>query len=188
MVITVQGAMDLAAAAFLLLTLPAIAVRPLSALGFRTPSGAQIATAFFGAIAMIVLVNGFGSLIDAMLHHVHEQTAIKLFLGIRDPRVKFGFVFLAVIVAPIAEEMVFRVFLFNAIRRYGGFWIGAIVSGILFGLAHMDEYALLPLALGGVVLCWVYAKSRNAFASMITHALFNGVSVALLFIAPQLVK
>ena len=45
---------------------------------------------------------------------------------------------------------------------------------------HGDVYAALPLALGGIVLCGVYYLSRNAYASMISHALFNGLSIVLL--------
>jgi hypothetical protein len=67
--------------------------------------------------------------------------------------------------------------------RYGGFWGGAILSGVLFGIAHGDIFAAIPLALGGVVLCGVYYRTGNIFAPMISHALFNALSiVALLFI------
>ncbi len=51
-----------------------------------------------------------------------------------------------------------------------------MLSGVLFGIAHGDLYAALPLALGGIVLCAVYYRTRNAFASMISHALFNAFS------------
>jgi membrane protease YdiL (CAAX protease family) len=44
----------------------------------------------------------------------------------------------------------------------------------------------LPLAVGGVILCAVYAKTENAYAPMITHGLFNAVSFVALFYAPQL--
>ena len=55
--------------------------------------------------------------------------------------------------APFAEETFFRIFFFNLGLRYGGFWGGAVLSGVLFGIAHGDLYAALPLALGGMVLC-----------------------------------
>lgn len=188
MVLTLQAAMDLGAAVFLVFALPALARTSLTGLGFRKPTLANVGIAVGGALLMIVLVDGMGGLIDTLLHHVHQQEAIKLLLSVHNPAVKAGFAVLAVVIAPIAEEMAFRVFLFNAVRRSGGFWVGAVVSGVIFGLAHADLYALLPLALGGIVLCWVYSASKNAWMSMITHAIFNGVSVGLLFIAPQLAK
>jgi membrane protease YdiL (CAAX protease family) len=98
------------------------------------------------------------------------------------------FAFFAMVLAPIAEETIFRVFAFNFGARYGGFWLGAPVSAILFGLAHGDAFAAIPLALGGVVLCAVYYRSQNAFASMISHGLFNGLSIAGLLFAPHLIS
>ncbi|HXM08008.1 MAG TPA: CPBP family intramembrane glutamic endopeptidase, partial [Candidatus Acidoferrum sp.] len=62
------------------------------------------------------------------------------------------------------------------------------ISAILFGLAHGDAFAAIPLALGGIVLCAVYYRTRNAFASMISHGLFNGLSLAGLLFAPHLVS
>ena len=93
----------------------------------------------------------------------------------------------AVIAAPIAEESIFRAFFFNLGLRYGGFWGGALLSAVLFGLAHGDLYEALPLALGGLVLCYVYYSSRNAFAPMISHALFNAFTLAALLVAPKVV-
>lgn len=187
-VLLAQAAMDLGVVVFLVFALPALARTSLTALGFRKPTASNVGIAVAGALLMIVLVDGMGGLIDTLLHQVHQQEAIKLLLSVHNPAVKAGFAVLAVVIAPVAEEMAFRVFLFNAVRRFGGFWIGAVVSGIIFALAHADIYALLPLALGGIVLCWVYSTSKNAWMSMITHAIFNGVSVGLLFIAPQLAK
>ena len=60
-----------------------------------------------------------------------------------------------------------------------------MLSGVLFGIAHGDPYAAIPLALGGIVLCAVYYLSRNAYASMISHALFNSFSIVLLLFFPQ---
>ena len=46
-------------------------------------------------------------------------------------------VILAVFVAPVAEELFFRGILFRSIRDAGGFWLGALVSGLIFGLAPL---------------------------------------------------
>ena len=103
----------------------------------------------------------------------------------RDRTAIASFVTFAVIFAPFAEETIFRIFFFNFGLRFGGFWGGAILSGVLFGLAHGDLYEAIPLALGGIVLCYVYYRSRNAFASMISHALFNAFSIVALLAVPN---
>lgn len=186
--VSIQAVIDLIVVVYLAIVLPPLAGASLAALGFRTPRAADIGIALIGAVVMVVVVNGLGTIVDALFHARHQQEAIKLFLSVHDPMVKAGFAALAVVVAPIAEEFAFRVFIFNAVRRYGGFWIGAIVSGVFFGLAHTDLYAFVPLIFGGMILCAVYARTRNAWMSMITHGLFNGVSVLALYVAPQLSK
>jgi membrane protease YdiL (CAAX protease family) len=55
-------------------------------------------------------------------------------------------------------------------------------------MAHGDLFAAVPLALGGMILCYVYYRSRNAFASMISHCLFNLLSIVALLMSPNLTK
>jgi hypothetical protein len=187
---------DIAAIICLIAMLPWASGTSLAALGFRTPTARTIGIAAIGAIAMIILTNGLESLLQTALHVKVSEQAVTLFLSMKTPAAKAIFALLGVVLAAVAEEIAFRVFLFNAIRRYGRFWIAAILSGILFGFAHAQPGVSLfqnfilamPLAVGGVILCTVYAKTENAYAPMITHGLFNAVSLVALLFAPQLGK
>lgn len=176
----------------ILVALPRLTHLSLHELGFRALNTRAIGYALLGAVGMVIVADIGSSLIDSMTHAVHPQLVEKVFEHLRTQRggVAF-FVVFAVVLQPIAEEMIFRVFFFNVALRYGGFWVGAVVSGLLFGFAHVvtggaDTVSGLLLALGGVVLAWVYYRSRNAYASMISHGLFNAVSTAALYFAPKL--
>lgn len=184
----VQLLIEIGVVIAILVRLPRLAGFTLRELGFHVPDARTLALALLGAIAMAIVANGGASLIDALLHTKHEQQVVALYQQVRDPSIKVFFAIFAVAIAPIAEEIAFRVFAFNFGMRYWGFWGGAILSGILFGLAHADPYAALPLALAGIVLCAVYYRTRNAFASMISHGLFNALTLVALFAAPHLVK
>ncbi|HVA28185.1 MAG TPA: type II CAAX endopeptidase family protein [Candidatus Baltobacteraceae bacterium] len=184
-----QLVLEGAIVAAILLALPRLSKRSLRELGFRALAPSEIGIALLGAIAMIVVVEGGASLIQTLSHQKHEQSVVELFkhiLGNRNTTIFF--VIFACVLAPVMEETIFRVFCFNIGLRYGGFWVGAIVSGVLFGLAHGDLFVLLPLTLGGMILCGVYYRTGNAFASMITHGIFNGVTVLALIYAPQLAQ
>jgi hypothetical protein len=135
---------------------------------------------------MIVVSDGGAYLIGYLARSQHQQDIVQIFKGLHDSTTIAIFTIFAVLFAPFAEETIFRVFYFNLGLRYGGFFSGAILSGVLFGMAHGDLYAALPLALGGVVLCAVYYRTRNAFAPMISHALFNAFSIVMLLVAPNL--
>jgi membrane protease YdiL (CAAX protease family) len=168
-----------------ILTVAPLSHLSLRELGFRRPTLAAVATAIGGGIVMAIVANGSASLIDALVHSRHEQEIVEIFRALHDPAAIAAFAVFAVTFAPLFEETIFRVFFFNLGLRFGGFWLGAIVSGLLFGLAHGDVIAALPLALGGIILCAVYYRTRNAFASMISHAFFNALSIVALLVAPH---
>jgi membrane protease YdiL (CAAX protease family) len=169
-----------------LAALPSLSKFSLSELGFRMPTASNVGTAILGAGVMVVVANGGATLIESLAHSQHQQDIVQIFKQLHDSKTIAIFVAFAVVFAPFAEETFFRVFFFNLGMRYAGFWGGAAVSGVLFGIAHGDVYAALPLALGGVVLCAVYYRTRNAYASMISHALFNTLSIVLLLFVPKI--
>ncbi len=177
----------------ILVALPALTHLSLREIGFRAISPRTIGYALLGAVGMVLVADVGSSLIASTHPHaVHPQVTEKIFEEIKHQRSGLiFFILFAVVLQPIAEEVIFRVFIFNVALRRGGFWIGAITSGGLFGAAHTiaggaDDVSAALLAVGGMVLCWVYYRSRNAYASMISHGLFNALSIAALYYAPKL--
>jgi hypothetical protein len=172
--------------AVVLLAMPGISKFSLRELGFRMPTWRNMGVALLGAIVMIVVANGGANLIGYFAHSQHEQDIVEIFKGLHNTTTTEIFAVFAIFFAPFAEETFFRLLFFNLGLRYGGFWAGAILSGALFGIAHGDLYAAVPLALGGMVLCGVYYLTRNIFASMFSHACFNTLSIVVLLFAPKL--
>jgi uncharacterized protein len=168
--------------------LPWVSRLSLRELGYRLPSGGDLLIAFLGSLVMALVANGGASIIQAVLHTSQDQQAVAMLRQLHDPRLLAAFALFACVFAPFMEETIFRVFLFNATRRYWGFWAGAVVSGLCFGAAHGDPIAAFPLALGGIVLAFVYYRTNNALASMVTHGLFNSYTILALVLAPQLAK
>jgi uncharacterized protein len=174
--------------AVVLRALPSISKFSLRELGFRAPAPRNYLTALLGAVLMAIVSNGGATLVDYFVHSAHQQDIVEIFKGLHNPATIALFAVFAILFAPFAEETFFRVLFFNLGLRYGGFWAGAVLSGVLFGIAHGDIFAAVPLALGGIVLCGVYYRTRNAYAPMISHALFNALSIVALLVAPQLTQ
>jgi len=193
--IGLQSAGEVAVILFLLAVLPPVARMSLRDLGLRPPARSDTGRIVGAIVLMFVLVTALGSLLSTALHFKTPELAVQVFTHMRGWQ-KVLFAIFAVIVGPVWEEFVFRIFLFNAMRKWWGFWPGAIVSSILFGLAHAQPpftpvmlLALsLPLAVGGIILCAVYTRTGSAWSNMITHASFNGLSLLLITVAPQLAK
>ncbi len=174
--------------AIILTALPSISKFSLRQLGFYAPRPWQIGIGLIGAVAMVIVVEGGATLIQTLSGQKHEQSVVELFKHVVGTNVMWFFAIFAIVLAPFMEEVMFRVFVFNVGLRYGGFWTGAVISGLCFGAAHGDFMVLVPLALGGMILSYVYYRTGNAFSSMITHGLFNAVTVFALIFAPQLAK
>jgi uncharacterized protein len=94
----------------------------------------------------------------------------------------------AVVVAPITEELLFRGLLFRSIRDRAGFWVGAIVSAVVFGLAHYEPDAwqntlLLQstMVFTGLALAWIYQRRGNLLPCIAAHMMFNAIGITLIF-------
>jgi uncharacterized protein len=172
-------------ALMIFLVLPSLSKFSLTELGYRRPTASTVGIGLLGGVVMVIVTNGLASLIATLANSKHQQSDITMFGALHDPKLIAIFAFFALIFAPFVEETIFRVFFFNLGLRYGGFWTGAILSGALFGIAHGDVYAAIPLGAGGIVLCYVYYTTRNAYASMISHSFFNTLSLAALLFVPQ---
>lgn len=82
--------------------------------------------------------------------------------------------FLALVVLPpIVEETVFRGFIFPALAKRWGFWIGAIISSILFGFAHLQANVSIYTFVLGVLLCYLYVRLKSIWPGIGLHMLNN---------------
>jgi membrane protease YdiL (CAAX protease family) len=169
--------------AVLLVALPWVSRRSLRELGLRGFDRKTVIAGVIGAVAMYAVTIGVADFQFTFTHQKPEETALSLFTSTHDTALIVAFTFLATVAAPFMEEFVYRGFLFNALARYAPVWVAASVSGVLFGLSHGSSSAFVPLAASGVVLAYVYQRSGSLTASMLTHALFNLINVALITLA-----
>ena len=91
-------------------------------------------------------------------------------------------IFLALILAPVAEELFFRGFIFSSIASRGGFWKGALLSAGIFAIAHIEPITLFPLFVFGIFLSWAYYKTGSIWSSMLAHLLNNALALGVLWI------
>ena len=57
---------------------------------------------------------------------------------------------------------------------------------MVFALIHMSIYSFVPILLLALILGYVYHQTRSLVTVIAIHATFNGISTALLFVAPGL--
>lgn len=103
-------------------------------------------------------------------------------------RVAVGLV--AVLTAPLAEEVLYRGVLYPAVAKRFGAVAAVVAVSALFLLVHAEQYAsapaiMLPLGVLSVALTTLRAVSGSIMPSVILHVLFNGVQVILLLLVPE---
>ncbi len=121
--------------------------------------------------------------------------SVLVALGIRlpqpttDPTAIFGsgplsvvlVLVLLMVVAPFAEEVIFRgVIMASLQRRFGPRWAIA-GSGLLFAMVHVQPATVFAIVFVGLALGWVAMRYRSIWPSIIAHSLFNGVSAGAIF-------
>ena len=85
------------------------------------------------------------------------------------------------ILAPIFEEIIFRKFVVDALRRYGE-GTAVLLSAVVFGLAH-GNFTQCFYAFGlGLILAVLYCRTGKLIASIIPHMILNTCSTLLSFL------
>jgi len=138
--------------------------------GFRKPTAA-----FFWVIPVTLVAAYVVSYVNDILFHPGEQDIVDAFPPTTGGLILFAIV--AVVMAPLAEELYFRGFLFKGFANSWGWGWGALASATIFSLAHMQLTLFFPLFALGFGLAWVYRHTGSLWTSITLHAIFNGVSV-----------
>jgi membrane protease YdiL (CAAX protease family) len=112
--------------------------------------------------------------------HPPAQTAVKLLNAAPLWPTGIYLAFFAVVLAPVAEEFIFRGVLFSFVKNLGYPKIAWIGVSLLFALIHGDVGIFVPLFFLALALTWLYEKTENLLASVVTHALFNGINLVML--------
>jgi hypothetical protein len=193
--VNVQGVAEVLAIAYILAVLPSLSMLSLREIGFRRGTSRDWGIAGLGIVAMFVVVTVAAGALTNILHFKTPEVAIAIYQHANSAN-KVLFVLFGVILAPVFEEFVFRIFLFNVFRKWFGTAWGIGLSSILFGLAHwqppnvpaMYLSITFPLMLGGALLAYVYYRTGKAWASIVTHGAFNAVTFLALTLVPSLAK
>jgi membrane protease YdiL (CAAX protease family) len=144
--------------------------RSLALWGFRRPN-----RAFFWTIPLALVATYTVTVVHDLIVSPEQQQIVREF-----PRTGAGivlFVVVAVVMAPLFEEIVFRGFLFRGFANSWGWVWGAVVSAGVFGIAHLQLDVFIPLAVLGFALAWVYRRTGSLWTCIAMHAIFNAVAV-----------
>jgi len=87
-----------------------------------------------------------------------------------------------VIAAPIAEEIFFRGFVYAGLVEKFGWKKAVFISALFFGAAHMQLVSFIPTFLMGLVLAYIYQRSKSVILSIILHFTVNGFGFMMIYL------
>ena len=85
------------------------------------------------------------------------------------------------IVGPVGEEVLFRGYIFRALRNWRGVWPAAITSGVLFAATHLGWVSLAlmtPIVVFGIAMCLLYHWTGSLYPCIAVHAFGNAIPLA----------
>ena len=90
--------------------------------------------------------------------------------------------FVGIIIAPLAEEIFFRGFVFGGLQQKYGWKTAAIFSSALFALAHMQLAVLIPTFLLGFVFAYLFHRTKSIWPGIILHFVVNSFAFGSLYL------
>ena len=111
-----------------------------------------------------------------------DQRAVNLLVNAGSFWMRGYLALFAVVLAPVAEEFIFRGVLFPFVKQLGRPRLAWIGVSLLFALIHVNAPTFVPLFVLALALTWIYEKTGCLIASIMAHSLFNGVNLLVLFL------
>lgn len=131
-----------------------------------------IGLVLFGLTSIFILGSGMES----------NESQREIFnLGALDSIMTFQniFVILAICIGiPFYEELLFRGLIFSTLSNKYGTWLSLVISSVIFGLLHGDVF--LATSMFGLVLGYLFYKTKSLLPGMLIHMIWNSLSVLLM--------
>lgn len=107
-----------------------------------------------------------------------NKTKVPMQSLFQDRRSAILLLLMAVLVAPLIEETIFRGYIYPVVARSWGTVAGVLFTGILFGLLHAPQLwggwvQIVLLVIVGIVFTYTRAVSRTVLASYLLHVSYN---------------
>ena len=136
-----------------------------------------------------VLALGMNIAINALLDRFGiRQTQLQDLSCVRSfPALGFLAIVLAGgLIAPVAEELFFRGFVFRSYLRSRGPLVAYAISSLTFATLHLNLPALPAILALALMFAWIYQRTGSIVPNVVGHALNNAVAFVALYFAGSL--
>lgn len=89
------------------------------------------------------------------------------------------------LLGPVLEELLFRGAVTKVLLRHYRPRVAIVLSALLFGLFHINPVQVVAASCSGLLLGWLYWRTRSLWPSIVVHVLNNSFSVLLMRALPD---
>ena len=126
-------------------------------------------TTFVAGISAIIVCDAISALAD-FLPNLLEDTFSSM-------ESSWWGIFAIVVVGPVLEEMLFRGAITSELLKHYSPKPAIILSALMFGVFHINPAQILTATLMGLLLAWLFYRTRSLIPGILIHILNNGLSV-----------
>jgi membrane protease YdiL (CAAX protease family) len=154
-----------------------------------------------GTITLIVvfpLIQLTSETVEILFNYFHFAKAkpheiLQLLSNTQDRRITIFAIFLAVVVAPFTEELLYRGLLQTSLSRLFSWilnrelaspgpaarWAAVLITSMIFAAIHIEPAFLAPIFVLALGLGYAYERTGNLWITITAHALFNTAQIVL---------
>ncbi|TFD99495.1 CPBP family intramembrane glutamic endopeptidase [Jeotgalibacillus salarius] len=152
--------------------LSSLGVKTLPLRHFKTVIVWSFIQIIIGILYVLILETFAGGSANAKTESLESQTLMMFLLAFTS----------AAIISPIYEELFYRGLIYTWLRQRVSILPAMLISATIFTVVHIPTYNTLPINfIGGLIAAWVYEKTGAILSSILVHASFNGLAVAITY-------
>jgi len=149
---------------------------PWSVLGFRPTAFGRAAVVTIVGLGLVLLADaGWTAIVSALGLELTEQPDVLPYFG-GGPGGLAMALLLGAVVAPVAEETLFRGYVYPGLAHSWGRTAGLLVSAAVFALLHGFSAVIPPIFVIGIILALSYDLTDSLWPPIAIHALMNGLA------------
>ncbi len=145
-----------------------------SSLGLRRFAPLRSLVLFLVGLAVVLIISPLWEVVRRQLGLAGQPSYLPLF-----GEGPWGLVLallLGGIVAPFAEEVFFRGYLYAGLRELWGRGWALFVSSLAFAALHFTPGVLPPIFLIGLILAYIYERADSLWPSIALHSAINTIA------------
>ena len=144
----------------------------------------QLGLMIGSAVGLVIMLSMIGAILTILIGHTtvsQNQASINQTLT-TGTLTRIAMFFLAVVIAPLIEETMFRGIVMNTWFKNNRYYADVLLSAVLFGVFHtttdLSLATVTPYVVMGAVFALIYRKTGNLAVNIYTHMLYNAIVVS----------